>query len=339
MGLLPSPIANTVRVFSLQSTQEYANQICSQLGIPLSPMVEKTHPDGEIYVQSKVNVRQKTVLIVSSLFSDEVESVNDKLAKFKYFCASLKDAAASKVFGVIPYFPYARSDRKTKPREPVIMKYLGLELTALGLDHLIVADIHNLQSFQCSYDLLQTHTDNIPLQNIFSSWFAKELKDISPHDISILSPDTGGFARSDWFRSALISELGPGIGLAFIDKSHVGDGYDKSANNIVGQIKPVMIGLDDMIDGASTMALAAKMVSNNGCERFYAVASHFLGTRQASEKLADSSIYKIVISDTLPPFRLSPEVLDKVSVVSSVEYFSQAIARTLTGESLSELFM
>ena len=326
-----------VRIFALDSSKDYGEAVANALNRQLSPHREFYHPDKEVYVRASVNVRRCHTFVIGSLYTDEQETVNDKLAKMKYLIGALKDAHAAEVTAVCPYLPYARSDRKVRSREAVITKYLATAFEAVGADRIITIDVHNLQAFQNAYR--SCHADNLECKIEFANYFKAELGNVSPCEISILSPDAGGMARCNWFRKALSKRLGAGIGIAFLDKKHEDDdSAKKSGNKIVGSNRKVMIIVDDMIASGSTIKLAADAALAHEAEQIWVVATHGLFVGKANENLDLPHIHKIVIGDTIKPFRLSVKLLEKTEIVPTTQLFAETIRRTYTGESLSTLF-
>jgi len=326
-----------VRVFALNFSKDYGEAVANALNRELSPHREFYHDDRELYVRACVNVRRCSVFVIASLYTDQTETVNDKLAKLKYFVGALKDAAAEKVIAICPYFCYARSDRKVRSREAVITKYIAQELEAVGTDRIITLDVHNLQAYQNAFRTC--HSDNLEAKIDFANYFGSQLAEVHPRNISILSPDAGGMSRCNWFRQALMKRLGPEIGIAFLDKSHdENDSSKKSGDKIVGDVAPIMIIYDDMIASAGTSKLAADACLAYGAEQIWLVATHGLFVGKANERLDLPHIHKIVITDTVKPWRLSEKLLTKTEIVPTASRVAEAIRRTYTGESLSSMF-
>lgn len=326
-----------MKLFALGKSRPFGEGVAASLNMELSSCIEKYHPDGEIYIRPGVNVRCSVVFVISNLYGCDNESVNDEVAKLTYFVGALKDAAAAEVTVVAPYLPYARSDRKVKSREPVITKYLARVLEAVGVDRLITMDVHSLQAYQNAYS--DCRTDNLECKIEFANFFARRLSDLSPSSISVLAPDAGGFARCEFFRQALHNRIGKGVGIAWLDKKHDEDNSEiKHADTIIGDIRPVMIILDDMIASGGTISLAANTAKNAGAGEIWVAATHGLFVGNANTTLLNSNINHIVISDTILPFRLHKEILEKTEIVPTTQLFAEAIRRTYTGESLSSMF-
>lgn len=326
-----------IKLFTINGSKSFSECVARSMKMGLSSHSEKNHLDGEVYIRSAVNVRESSVFIIASIYGDNHESVNDKLAKVEYMIGAMKDAGAIRVTLIAPYLPYARSDRKVKSREAVITKYIAHKFEALGLDRLITMDVHSLQAYQNAYS--NCRTDNLECKIEFANYFSEVFRRTPPHEISILAPDSGGFARCDAFRKVLVTRLGEGIGLAWFDKSHDEHNSEiKRGSNIIGDIRENMICLDDMIASGGTISLASSAAIKAGAKKVWVAATHGLFVGDANDKLMSSDIHQIVISDTIEPFRLLPSVLQKVVVVSTADLFAEAIRRTFTGDSLSSMF-
>ncbi len=324
-----------LKLFALDGSRDFGAKVAGVLNMKLSRQYERFFPDGECYVRPRVNVRRSHVYVIQSLYSDRRQTINDKLKKLYTFIGAAVDASASEVVAVVPYLGYARSDRKVKSREPVITKYIAEHLESIGTTRILTMDVHNLGSFQNAYRTCRS--DNLECKVEFASHMAKELDGVESTDISVLSPDAGGMPRARRFRGALEKRLGPGTALAFLDKEHNAERV--RATQIVGEVRPVMIVVDDMIASGSTIKLAIEAAHKYGAERIYAVATHGLFVGDVNDNLNHPQLYKLVISDTIEPFRLSEQILAKTDIVPTTNLFAEAIRRTYTGESLSDLFV
>ena len=324
------------RLFALDGSRDFGSKVAKALNMRLSPHVERFHPDRECYVRPRHNVRRSHVYVITSLYSDEHQSVNDKLMKLYTFIGAAVDASAAEVVAVIPYLGYARSDRKVQSREPVITKYIAEHLRSIGCRRVLTIDVHNLGAFQNAH----RHPclgDNLECRVEFAPYLAREeLHDTEPSDITVLSPDGGGMERSRHFRRSLEKQMDQGIGLCFFDKQHSGDKI--TGHQIVGDVRPVTIVLDDMIASGRTTRLCIDAAHAAGSERIYVVATHGLFVGDVNKNLDSEHLTKLVISDTIEPFRLSEAILEKTAIVSTTTTFAEAIRRTYTGESLSDLF-
>jgi len=325
------------KLFALDGTRDFGGRVAKALNMRLSAHVERFHPDGECYVRPRHNVRRSHVYVLTSLYSDDKQSVNDKLQKLYTFIGAAVDASAAEVVAVIPYLGYARSDRKVKSREPVITKYIAEHLRSIGCSRVLTMDVHNLGAFQNAYRK-PCLGDNLECRVEFAPYLAKEaLHDVNPSDVTVLSPDGGGMERSKHFRRSLEKQMDKGIGLCFFDKQHNDD--EVTGSQIVGGVRPVTVILDDMVASGRTIRLCIDAAHAAGSKRIYAVATHGLFVGDVNKNLDTEHLTKLIISDTIEPFRLSDRVLEKTAIVPTTTIFAEAIRRTYTGESLSDLFM
>lgn len=318
-------------LFALNASRGFGEKVSARLGIPLSDHEEREFEDREHKSRSLVNVRGKDVFVIQSLYSDPHQSVNDKLCRLLFFIGALKDASAGRVTAVVPYLGYARKDRKTQPRDPVTTRYVGSLFEAVHTDHVITLDVHNLAAYQNAF---RCQADHLEAKKLFVQYFAPLVQDA---EVIVVSPDVGGIKRAEQFRQALSRVLDKAVSTAFLEK-YRSKGI-VSGEAIVGDVENrVVIIIDDLISTGTTMARAAKACHDLGAVAIYAAASHGVFVGAASRALADPSLEKIVITDTIPPFRLdSVLVKDKVVILDAAALFAEAIKRIHSGGSIVEL--
>lgn len=333
-----------LKIFGMQGSIKYAEEVAKHLNTTLSDHVEKTFDDGEIYTKSSDgptgNVRGHDVFVVQSLFGDGKESVNDKFMKLAIFIGSLRQASAYSITAVIPHLAYARQDRKTESRAPVTSKIVAAMLEAVGVDRTLFVDVHNLSAQQNAFSI-RCPMDNLEAKNLHADWVADKL--VNCPKITVLSPDAGGYARTDRFTNALQRKLAlrgwqGKISVAVFDKLRVNGAV--KGGKIIGDVEDAdVVSYDDMISTASTMAKSCKCVKQFGGRMRFVCATHGLFVGKANEFLAElDPITKIVIADTVDPFRLTHENRSKVEFVSTTKMVADAISRIHTGTgSLSEL--
>jgi len=334
----------SIKLFALKGSKDYGEEIAKYLDLPLSEHEEYCFDDGECYCGSLENVRGCDVFVIQSLYSDEHESVAQKLMKSLIFLGSLRDASAARITFCAPYIAFARQDRKDRSRAPITTKYMAQILQAIWVDRILCMDVHNPTAVQNAYhipcDLLEANTlfaeyiHNLLYRN---DWLDKELV--------VLSPDSGGLGRARKFRKILneimSSRLTRNIeaGIACLDKVHQGKeirGYD-----IMGDVKgKTVIIYDDMISSGKTVLECAQAVYDKEAASILAVcATHGLFVGNANKNL--SSLEKdtrIAIADTIRPFRLLPElVYTKLDTIRTTRLFAEAIARIHENESISDL--
>jgi ribose-phosphate pyrophosphokinase len=324
-------IAETPSVFALNSSRDFAERVAQQLGIILAPHEEREFEDGEHKARPLESVRGKDVFVIQSLYGDARQSVNDKLCRLLFFIGALVDAAAGSVTAVIPYFCYARKDRKSQPRDPVTTRYVARLFEAVGSRRVVTLDVHNLAAFQNAF---RCQTENLEANNLFVDYFAARLP---REEIVVVSPDTGGVGRAEHFRQTLGRALGRPIGSAFMEKQRAGGVVSGAA--LIGDVAgKVAVIIDDLISTGTTLARAAEACRARGATKVFAAASHGLFVRDAATVLKQSAIDKVVVTDTVPPFRLPPEIVRSKLVVASVApLFAEAIKRMHAGGSLVDL--
>lgn len=320
-----------IALFALNSSRDFGERVGRHLGIALSEHEERDFEDGEHKARPLVNVRGQDVFVVQSLYGDAQQSVNDKLCRLLFFLGALRDASAERLTAVMPYLCYARKDRQTKPRDPVTTRYLACLLEAVGTDRVVTLDVHNLAAFQ---NAARHRTDHLEAKKLFVKYFTPR---VQQDEVVVVSPDVGGIKRAEDFRQALSRVLERAISSAFMEKYRSAGVVSGEA--VVGDVtgKTAII-IDDLISSGTTLARAAEACQERGAHTIYAAASHGAFAGKASKVLAHPALEQVVITDTIPPFRLDPEVRNaKVTVLEAAPLFAEAIKRIHTGGSLVEL--
>lgn len=333
MTITPKPtmISDSIAVFALKADRDFGEKVCAHLGVSLSAHEEREFEDGEHKVRSLVNVRNKDVFVIDSLHGDMQQSVNDKLCRFLFFLGALRDAAAGRVTAVIPYLCYARKDRQSKFRDPVTTRYVAAMFEAVGVDHAVTMDVHNLAAYQNAWRI---RTDHLEAKKLFVGYFQPL---VQHQDTVVVSPDIGGVKRAEDFRQALSHVLGREVHSAFLEKYRSAGVVSGSA--VIGDVagKAAII-IDDLISSGTTLARAAEACRTRGAKAVYAAASHGVFASKASEVLSNPALERIAVTNTIPPFRLDPTLVrDKLTVLDASAIFAQAIRRMHSGESIVEL--
>lgn len=311
-------------IFSLGSNDGLAKKIAEKLGVELGKIKCKTFADGEQHVQFLENLRGKNVFLVQS-----TNAPADNMARLLLAIDAARGASAHEITAVIPYFGYARQDRKARPREPISARVCAVMLEALGTDRLLTMDLHNdaIGGF-----FRKTNVDYLYARPVFLTFFKDFFKDaLAKDDLVVVSPDAGGVVRAQSFAKRLMKSAD----LAIIHKER--DVPNQVARmKLIGNVegKTALI-VDDMADTCGTMATAANLLVESGAREVYAVTTHGLLSGSAQETIENSPIKRFFITDTISAERtLSP----KIQVVSVGEIFGDAISRIVSGESLSALF-
>lgn len=346
---------NNFHVFGLEGSNPFAQRVARYLDVPVSRHVEFYFDDKEPYVRSDVNVRGCDVYVITSLYSDRDQSVGEKLTKLLFFVGSLVDASARRITLVAPFLAFSRQDRKTESRAPISIKYFAQCLEALGVDRVLTMDVHNLSAFQNAFRI---PTDNLEAKNLMADYLCgvdsgyqsddapnpveHHIRDPlvnSPESLVVLAPDSGGMGRAKRFRNALERRLNlhNEIGVVYLDKERLGEA-EVRGSKIVGDVegKRVII-LDDMISSGGTVAVAAEAITKHGGKLWAVCATHGVFVGEADENL--SGIDRLVITDTIAPFRLEESQSDsRLDVIPTAMMFAQAIRRTHEeGGSISDL--
>lgn len=321
-----------IQIFAIHSTEEWGAKVAAHLNQKLALHEERDFDDGEHKMRTLESVRGRNIFLVQSLFTDDKLSVNDKICRLLFFIGALKDASANQINVVIPYFAYARKDRKTKSRDPVTMRYMAQLLEAVGADRILTIDIHNLSAFQNAFRI---PTDHLEARVLFAPYFAKL---INNEKVVVVSPDAGGLKRAEDFRITLSDFLQRDVEQAFLEKKRNDDeviGGQQIMGNVEGHIAIIV---DDMICTGSTMLLAIDALHKKKVKRIFACATHGLFTDGAEKIVSDPRIEKIVITNTVQPLCLKLESWgNKVDVLDASQLFAQAIKRIFEGGSIVNL--
>ncbi|WED44018.1 ribose-phosphate diphosphokinase [Legionella cardiaca] len=322
-----------IKLFALDGSLEWGKKIATHLNLfELSSHEEKEFEDGEHNVRPLDNVRGREVFIVQSLFSDNSQSINDKLCRLLFFIGALKDASAKQITVVAPYFAYARKDRRTQPRDSLTLRYVAQLLETIGTDRVLTLDIHNLAAFQNAFRIPTEHLEG---RVLFAPYLASIIKD---EEITILSPDAGGIKRAEHLRDTLSRLLHREIGKAVLDKERNLE-IVSSSQEIIGEIQhKVVVIIDDIISTGNTIKLAIDALHKKGVKRIFVCSSHGIFVGQANEIIANPQIEKLIITNSIPPFRLQKKLLkEKVIVLDASFLFAQAIKQIHENGSIVDL--
>lgn len=311
-------LGKKVKLFALSANPELAQEIADSIGIPLSDC-EVTHfADGEVNVQINETVRGHHVFIVQPTSNP----VNEHLMELLIMCDALKRASAKTINIIIPYYGYSRQDRKTKSRQPISAKLVADLITAAGANRVIVMDIHaaQIQGFF-----------NIPVDNFMGlPILCNYLLDKQLDNTVVVSPDHGGAVRAREYAKVLNSNI------AIIDKRRP-EPNKAEVMNIIGDVTgKTCIMVDDMIDTAGTMTAGAQALMDAGAKEVYAACTHGVLSGNAIERIKNSCLKEVVITNTI---KLPEEKkIDKIKVLSVGNLLGHGILRILSDEPLSGLF-
>lgn len=307
-------------IFSGNSNPLLAQKICQYLDVPLGGAKVKTFSDGEIQIEIDENVRLKDVFILQSTCAP----VNDNLMELLLMIDACNRSSAKRITAVLPYYGYARQDKKVAPRVPISAKLVADLLTVSGTKRLITMDLHagQIQGFF-----------NIPVDNLFAAPVLIEyIRGNFDDNLVIVSPDAGGVERARAFAKRLNADL------AIIDKRRSAPNKAQ-AMAVVGDVRnKVAVILDDMVDTAGTLTEAADAIIQAGAREVHASCAHAVLSGPAVERIESSSLKSLVVTDTVP-LRPNAEGCEKIQVLTISDLVGEAIIRSHTGDSVISLFV
>ena len=311
-----------IKIFTGNSNPKLAEDICKEIGTQLGNAEVKSFADGEVSVSIYETVRGSDVFVVQST----CKPVNDSLMELLVMIDALRRASAGRITAVVPYFGYARQDRKARSRDPISAKLVANMITAAGADRVLTMDIHANQ-IQGFFDIPM---DNLLGNPIFVDYYAKKFGGMC-EDMVVVSPDVGSVARARAFAQKLH------MNLAIVDKRR------QKANqcevmNVIGDVagKDCIL-FDDMVDTAGSLCNAAKaLVEVGGAKSVHACASHGVLSGPALERINNSVIAELALLDTIPA--IDTESCPKIKYLSVAPMFSEAIERIYQEISLSKVF-
>ena len=308
-------------LFSLDPDCLFAPALAAELDESLSPHEDRGFEDGEHKLRPKVDPRGADAFVISSLHGGPQDSPHDKLFRLLAFVATLREHGAARVTAVVPYLAYARKDRRSQPFDPVTLRYVAQLFEAVGLAQIIVLEAHNLAAFQNAFRCATLHLE---AHRVFDAMVSEIAGD---EPIAVASPDPGGVRRVQLWRESLAERLSRPVGFAMVDKRRSA-GVVSSANLVAGDVGGLtVLLLDDLIASGDTMTRAARALQLAGAKQVIAFAAHGLFTGSAPDVLADPTLAQVLVTDSVPPFRLpaAGPVHRKLRIVSAVPLFARAI--------------
>ena len=308
-------------LFSLDPESSFGSSLAAALDISLSPFEDRSFEDGEHKLRPLVDPRGADTYAVCSLHGGPQQSPHDKLLGLLMFIATLREHGAARVTAVVPYLAYARKDRRTKPFDPVTLRYVAQLFEAVGLAQIIVLEVHNVAAFQNGFRCTTLHLE------AHRAFDAVVPEIAGAGALAVASPDPGGVKRAQLWRESLAEQLGMPVGFAFVDKRRSA-GLVSSENLVAGDVGGMtVLLLDDLIASGDTMKRAALALHQAGAQQVIACAAHGLFIEPAADVLADAALSQVLVTDSVPPFRLpaAGPVSRKLRIVSAVPLFAQAI--------------
>lgn len=310
---------SSVKIFTGRANPKLSEEIATYLGVELSSVVIKNFKDGELYVQVQESIRGDDVYIVQPTCNP----VNESLMELLLLCDAMKRASAKTITAIIPYFGYARQDRKSAGREPISAKLVADLITTAGADRVLAMDLHTGQ-LQGFFNILVDHLYATPV--LYSYIAAKKLD-----DLVIVSPDAGGVERARVYAKKLNAPI------AIIDKRRSSHNVAE-VFNIIGDVEGKnAVVIDDMIDTAGTICSGAQLLLDNGAKSVYAMAAHPVFSGPAVERLANSVFTEVIVTNSIPLPEEAKNV-DKIVQLSIAPVMGEAIGRIHDHLSVSEMF-
>jgi ribose-phosphate pyrophosphokinase len=305
--------------FGLQGSRDLAESVAGRLEVALAAHEERDFEDGEHKARPLQDVRGHDVFVLHSLHGDASESGNDKLCRLLFFCGALKDAGAERVTAITPYLCYARKDRRTKPNDPIITRYVAAMFEAVGVDRVITLEVHNLAAFENAFRCPTRHIESAQL---LAAHFAPLLRG---EQVVAVSPDAGGAKRAEQFRQALEHLIRTDVGSAYMEK-YRSSGVVSGAL-LAGDVRgKAAVIVDDLIATGGTLVRAARACRAAGATKVFAAAAHGLFVGGAPELFATPALDGITVTNTVPPLRVPAEVAARrLSILDA----SDILARTM----------
>jgi ribose-phosphate pyrophosphokinase len=319
-------------IFAPRTALAFAGRMAAAVGVELAPLEEREYEGGEHKTRSLVSVRGRAVYVVQLLSGDASASANDRLCRALFLIAALKDAGAARVTACLPYLAYARKDRRSKERDPVNARYVAQLLEAVGVDHVMAMDVHNIAAFEnafrCSVDLLEAApllADRIVAYG-------------STGPLAIVSPDIGGAKRAQRVQDLVVARGGRDVALAIFEKRR--ESGVVSGDLLVGPVarRHVVI-VDDLIGAGTTILRATQACRAAGALSVTAFATHGVFAPGAERLLGSEGPDRLLVTDTILPVRLQPTTGNegKLEVLPASALFAEALRRIECGESVVAL--
>jgi ribose-phosphate pyrophosphokinase len=307
-----------LKLFSGRSNPNFAEKVSDAIGIPLGKVEIQNFSDGEIWVKYNENIRGTNVFIIQS-----TNPPAENLIELLILIDAAKRASARRITAVIPYFGYARQDRKDQPRVSITAKLIANLVTKAGADRVITMDLHAPQ-IQGFFDI---PVDHLYSSAVYTSFFAK--KNIP--DLTVVSPDVGGIKMARAFARRLNAEL------VLIDKRRPKPN-EVEVMNVIGNVndRNILI-VDDLIDTAGTFCNAVKALRNAGAKKIYGACTHPIFSGEAIKRIKASDVEMIYVTDSIPLHNAAAK-FDKVEILSVTDLFGEAIKRGFSNQSISSLF-
>jgi len=308
-----------IKIFACNSAEEFTKEICDNLGVEMGKKDSFKFANDNTFVQLKETVREQDVFIIQTT----QPPVNERIMELLITVEAAKRAGAKRITVVLPYFMYSRSDKKDQSRVPVTAKLMATLLEAAGVDHVLTCDLHN-PAIQAYFDIL---CDRVTAKHILERYF----KEKNLENIVVVATDAGSSKKA--YKYSHFFECP----LALIDKRRESNNDNAVATNIIGEIEgKTAIIFDDEVSTAGTLVEAANILKEHGAKEIYAGATHGVLCGPAIERIQNSPIKELVVTNTIPIE--SEKMIDKIKVVSIAPLFAEAIKRLNEAKPLGDLF-
>lgn len=307
-------------IFALTSSTKLAETIANELGIPLGKITVDHFADGEILVTPHETVRGRSVFIIQSTYSP----VTERLMEVLVCIDALKRASAAEINVIMPYFGYARQDRKAEPHQPITAKLVADMLTVAGADRIVTVDLHAAQ--------IQGYF-NIPIDDLTAvPLLGHYFQDFKSEDLVVVSPDHGGVTRARKLAEILNAPI------AIVDKRRPRPN-EVEAQNVIGDVEgKIAIVIDDICDTAGSLCAACKIIKDHGAKNVYAAITHGVFSRDAIKTIEESPIEKMVISDTIPLSEENAKATTKIVQLSVSDMLAETIDAIQNHKSVSRVY-
>lgn len=308
-----------LKLFGGNGNPALAQEIAASLDVPLAEMSIFRYADGEVGVRIEESVRGEDVFVIQPTSTP----VNEHLMELLVITDALRRASADRITAVLPYFGYARQDRKMRPREPISAKLVANLLTAAGCHRILTVDLHAGQI----WGFFDIPLDHLPARMILAEHFRRE----GLQNVVVVSPDVGGVQRAREFANQLDAPI------AIIDKRRDRPNQVKEVVHVIGKVyRKTAIIVDDIVDTAGTLTAGAQALRKRGVTAIHACATHAILSGPAVQRIAASPIQELVVTNTIP---MAPEkLIDKITVLSVAPLLADAIQRIHENRSVSQLF-
>lgn len=308
-----------LKVFSCNCTRAFAEEVCKHLGVPLGQSESFKFDNDNTFVKILEKVREDDVFVIQT----SMPPVDANFMELLIMIDALKRSSAKKVSVVLPYYPYVRSDKKDQPRIAITARLVADLLTAAGADRVLACDLHATQ-IQGFYSI---PVDQLTAEAILADYYAKK----GFNDLVVVAADAGSSKKAYKYAKRL------GVPMALLDKRRLGNDQEVEIDKLIGDVKGKRaVVFDDEIDRASSLMEAANVILKHGASEVYAGCTHAVLSGPAIERIKNSPIKEVVVTNTIP---LTPEKkIDKITVLSMAPLFAEAIKRIHYGDSMGEMF-